>query len=521
MPISINVTLRANKSVPLTWAEGDANWSLLIANDQYLDGELQNKQASNAKLTAIAASVWVANSILYLTGTDTIEVKPATAYGLQLLGYDSASALKIALELNNVSNTSDIDKPVSTAVQVELDKKVNSVSGKGLSSNDYTTAEKTKLAGITTGATANSSDATLLNRANHTGTQLASTISNFAATVRDTIVTGIVFTSSAAVVATDSVLIALGKLQRQITDAVTSIATKANKGANTDITSLAGLTTALSVAQGGTGGNTAALARTGLGLGNAATATVVSSNTDSTAGRVLTVGAHGVGALLPQIQAVDLDALRTSGDYYVLTTNGQGPLPIYSGGYISSFVYTASYAIQVFTNVNTGAQYRRKLIDGVWDATWENLTVKAGVSAIVRKTTNTSIPNNSLSLLAFDDEVFDSGNLVNLATDSGIITVPEDGVYLLSCSSDMAAGATVAANSIANLRVTNDTATVIYLLVASPWAGTSANQMSGVGTAYLTAGTKLRMGIFQNTGVAVSSRATVSYSQYFGVTKIG
>lgn len=48
----------------------------------------------------------------------------------------------------------------------------------GVSLNDYTTAEKNKLSGIATGATANSSDAALLNRSNHTGTQLASTISD-------------------------------------------------------------------------------------------------------------------------------------------------------------------------------------------------------------------------------------------------------------------------------------------------------------------------------------------------------
>lgn len=60
-----------------------------------------------------------------------------------------------------------------------LAKKVNKVTGKGLSANDYTTTEKNKLAGIATGATANSSDATLLNRENHTGTQLSSTISDF------------------------------------------------------------------------------------------------------------------------------------------------------------------------------------------------------------------------------------------------------------------------------------------------------------------------------------------------------
>ncbi|MBF7978142.1 MULTISPECIES: tail fiber domain-containing protein [Rahnella] len=54
----------------------------------------------------------------------------------------------------------------------------------------------------------------------------------------------------------------------------TSLAGKAARGANNDITSLAGLTTALSVTQGGTGGNTQATARTGLGLGSAATATI-------------------------------------------------------------------------------------------------------------------------------------------------------------------------------------------------------------------------------------------------------
>lgn len=42
---------------------------------------------------------------------------------------------------------------------------------------------KTKLDGIATGATANSSDATLLSRANHTGTQAAGTITGLAAAV--------------------------------------------------------------------------------------------------------------------------------------------------------------------------------------------------------------------------------------------------------------------------------------------------------------------------------------------------
>lgn len=62
---------------------------------------------------------------------------------------------KTDVGLGNVDNTSDLNKPVSTAVQTALNNKVDKVAGKGLSTNDYTTAEKTKLAGIETGAQVN------------------------------------------------------------------------------------------------------------------------------------------------------------------------------------------------------------------------------------------------------------------------------------------------------------------------------------------------------------------------------
>lgn len=50
--------------------------------------------------------------------------------------------------LDKVDNTADKDKPISTATQTVLDAKVDKISGKSLSTNDYTTAEKNKLAGI-------------------------------------------------------------------------------------------------------------------------------------------------------------------------------------------------------------------------------------------------------------------------------------------------------------------------------------------------------------------------------------
>lgn len=68
-------------------------------------------------------------------------------------GNVSISASNIGL--GNVNNTSDADKPISTAQQAALDEKVDKVAGKGLSTNDYTTDEKNKLAGIAAGAQVN------------------------------------------------------------------------------------------------------------------------------------------------------------------------------------------------------------------------------------------------------------------------------------------------------------------------------------------------------------------------------
>jgi hypothetical protein len=62
---------------------------------------------------------------------------------------------KAAVGLGNVDNTSDANKPISSATQTALDDKVDKVTGKGLSQEDYTTTEKNKLAGIETGAQVN------------------------------------------------------------------------------------------------------------------------------------------------------------------------------------------------------------------------------------------------------------------------------------------------------------------------------------------------------------------------------
>lgn len=89
---------------------------------------------------------------------------------------------KAQVGLGNVDNTSDASKPVSTA-QSNADTAVQSFS---------------------------------IQRSNHTGTQLANTISNFAATVLATVLAGISFANSNLVTAADSILVSIGKLQAQI-----------------------------------------------------------------------------------------------------------------------------------------------------------------------------------------------------------------------------------------------------------------------------------------------------------------
>lgn len=77
-----------------------------------------------------------------------------------------------------------------------------------------------------------------------------------------------------------------------------NVANKAGSGANSDITSLSGLTTALSVAQGGTGGKTQSAARDGLGLKSAATADIVGTVSQSggvPTGTIIETGSNSNG----------------------------------------------------------------------------------------------------------------------------------------------------------------------------------------------------------------------------------
>lgn len=160
--------------------------------------------------------------------------------------------------LGNVDNTSDLNKPVSTAQQTALDLKADktttisagtSLNGGGslaadrtISHNNFGTAgtygSASSVPVITTEATGHVSSVT------PTAIAIASSaVTDFASAVIAQVLTGISFATSTAVLATDSILTAIGKLQAQVNlwaeELVTVALTNNSNVTLTNITELA------------------------------------------------------------------------------------------------------------------------------------------------------------------------------------------------------------------------------------------------------------------------------------------
>lgn len=95
--------------------------------------------------------------ILYASNVDYIENGLVTAYNVltnHLNNFNNPHKVTLPQLGINVS-AADINQllGIKGNVQALLDSKVDKVSGKGLSTNDYTNEEKSKLAGIAAGAT--------------------------------------------------------------------------------------------------------------------------------------------------------------------------------------------------------------------------------------------------------------------------------------------------------------------------------------------------------------------------------
>lgn len=113
--------------------------------------------------THVADSLSFSNVLRGQEGTTAKAFLAGSIVGLRPLASDAANVIRLG-------------DARDTAVTIALDSKVTSVAGKGLSTEDYSTAEKTKLAGVATGATTNATNAELRDRTTHTGVQDISTV---------------------------------------------------------------------------------------------------------------------------------------------------------------------------------------------------------------------------------------------------------------------------------------------------------------------------------------------------------
>ena len=122
-----------------------------------------------SSVPVLTGSVWAVAVTIFGSGgvepNNNIEVMASFTYASDGGGGSGVTNLSLA---NNTANTLDVLS--DTGTDVTLPAATGSLAGL------FTSAGFTKLGGIAAGATANSSDAALLNRANHTGTQAGSTV---------------------------------------------------------------------------------------------------------------------------------------------------------------------------------------------------------------------------------------------------------------------------------------------------------------------------------------------------------
>ena len=183
------VSSAAQAAFDLKANTSDVNTALATKVDKVTGKELSTNDYTTAEKTKLAAitgtntgdqdlSALATNSALALKA-NTSDVNTALNLKANLASPTFTGTVsgvtKTMVGLGNVDNTSDANKPVSTAAQTALDLKANTadvtstlnlkanttdvntalatkldkVTGKELSTNDYTTAEKTKLAAIT------------------------------------------------------------------------------------------------------------------------------------------------------------------------------------------------------------------------------------------------------------------------------------------------------------------------------------------------------------------------------------
>ena len=203
------------------------------------------------------------------------------------------SVTKSQVGLGSVVNTGDSATPVSGGTTkfttggayTELAKKVDKVTGKGLSTNDYTTDEKNKLAGIASGAEVNvqsdwnatSGDAMILNKPTIPSEVTESTVSGWGFTKNTGTITGIKMNGSSkgtsGVVDLGTVITAHQDISGKV-DKVTGKGLSTNDYTTDEKNKLGGIASGAEVNQN-------AFSNVGVKVGNTTTTVAADAKTDT------------------------------------------------------------------------------------------------------------------------------------------------------------------------------------------------------------------------------------------------
>ena len=131
----------------------------LSSNDFTNDLKTKLEGLSNYNDSELKTSI--ENKVDKITGKGLSTEDYTTEEKTKLAGLSNYNDTEIKTTLNSKANSSDVY--TKTEITTELNKKVDKVEGKGLSTNDFTDDLNTKLAGITAGAEVNTIDTVKLN----------------------------------------------------------------------------------------------------------------------------------------------------------------------------------------------------------------------------------------------------------------------------------------------------------------------------------------------------------------------
>lgn len=324
-------------------------------------GRFENRTLSGAGIEPLGAA---ADSMAaHLAALDphpqyTTPAEAAAAAPVQSVAGKTGAVLlaKADVGLANVDNTSDLNKPVSTATQNALNLKLNSNDPSVTNAREWTAQTVSQV---------EAEAGTATTRRAWTAERVFQAIAAWwNASAFKTKLDGI--QAGAQVNTVNSVAGRTGAVS--LTKADVELGNVTNDAQLKIVSNLSDL-------------NNATTARTNLGLGTAATATVTTSATDTTEGRLLKVGDFGLGALV----TTDTSAASVAGSGLYRATSGQPSAPNAHLLHISRVASAqgAQMAIEDLSSSDVPRAYvRHRGSDGVW-AGWHELYHKGNILGTV------------------------------------------------------------------------------------------------------------------------------------------